>query len=237
MCQVRATSARSAGRGRRATAWTSNPRAASGASVWRATNPLAPVTRTRRSAVIVSYPPSWSEPGAVRVGDERDRAGPLDAEGGIVEADTGRGLAHVARRALVEEVRVRLEGQVAVRAARRQVEHLAAVGGEDRRDPPAVRRRGRTHVDGHVLEPTTGAAHELGLAVRLGLVVHPTERAGLRVPPEVELDPLGLDARGGEFVRAPRAGEEAALVADGLELDAEDAVDGGRFELHRPIPL
>ncbi len=64
----------------------------------------------------------------------------------------------------------------------------------------AVGRRPLTQVDGNVEDRAADAAHELGLAVGLGLVVHAAQRSGARVEGGVALHDFGVQSAGGELL-------------------------------------
>src|SRR6187455_1747524 len=76
-----------------------------------------------------------------------------------------------------------------------------------------------------IVDPAARDAHQLRLAVRLGLPVEAAERAAPGVPRQAALhEPVG-EAAGTEEPGVESAGEEAALVGGGLDLD----------ELHRTV--
>ena len=107
-------------------------------------------------------------------------ARPLDRERGVVPAHAARGLGHVAVAHLVEHLAVVGERLEAVREAGRDVEARRVLRAQLDAVPAAARGRVGAQVDGDVEDRAAHAAHELGLAVRLGLVVHAAQRAAAR---------------------------------------------------------
>ena len=112
------------------------------------------------------------------------------------------------------------------------IERTPIVLGELAADPSPKRRRVRPHVHGHVEERATGAAHELYLRKGRHLVVQAAQRPATTVERDVALLKFWFEPMLREFVRAPRAGEEAPLVHVSLLLDHVDAREAGRDETH-----
>ncbi len=75
-----------------------------------------------------------------------------------------------------------------------------------------ARRRARAQVDDHVVDRPARAAHQLRLAVRLGLVVQPAQRPGARVEGHVALHDRRVEAAGRQLAAVEGAREEPALV-------------------------
>ena len=83
----------------------------------------------------------------------------------------------------------------------------------------------------YVADAAAGDAHQLGLGVGGGLVVHAAQGQGVRVARDAGLGGCEGDAGGRELVGTVQAGERAALVAVRLGGDAKDPGKLGAREL------
>ena len=74
-------------------------------------------------------------------------------------------------------------------------------------------------VDDHVVQRAADAADELGLGVRLLLVVQPAQRPQLLVEGDADLRPVRLEVQGAELRVVEDPGEVPALVLVGVDVD------------------
>ena len=94
----------------------------------------------------------------------------------------------------------------------------------------------RAQVDGDIEDRAAHAAHQLRLAVRLGLVVHSAQRSGARVERGVALHDRRIQPARAELLGIERACEPAALVAEQVELDDPRPRQRRLAKLHQRRP-
>src|SRR5262249_50611435 len=176
----------------------------------------AEVTRTR----IVEPGPQRGRDG-VLVRNDRLDVGPRDAERGIVPQDAALAPGAVLAGALVEHDGAVLEGERAVREARRHPDDLVVA--VTQLDPAVIAEPGRLvpDVDHDVEERAAQAAHVLAHG-RVPLEVQPAQDAAVRD----RLDRLlegRRDTSGPEVGLDPRLHEVATVVRKGLRREDQDA--------------
>ena len=170
--------------------------------------------------------------GVLRGEDGRDAGvGPVDAEGGIVEAEAALGFLAVEVVALVGEERVVLEDDEAVGEAAGDEELAAILGGEEDRDVFAEGGGTLADVHGDIPDGAAEDADEFGLGVGAGLPVEAADDAagGAAL---VVLDEVGEDVGG--FVAGGVVGfaEVTAGVCKNVGDDDFDVGDGGGEDFH-----
>src|SRR6266436_8868270 len=116
-------------------------------------------------------------PLSVLLGHDGDLARPDDAELRIVVPDSGRGLGMIELGRVVVNLRVVLEGEVALRTAFRDVQHLPVTRSELHAEPAPVSGRVGPQVDDDVENGAGCAADDLHLDVRWCLEVESSERS------------------------------------------------------------
>jgi len=77
----------------------------------------------------------------------------------------------------------------------------------------------RPQVDDYIEDPTPGAPYDLGFFMRSSLEMKSTHRPAMPIRGKAFLGDIGIEASRCELVSAPDAGEEAALILSGLEVD------------------
>ena len=144
--------------------------------------------------------------------------GPLDAEGGVVEAQAALGLRIVEVIALVGKERVVFEYDEPVREAARDVELTSVLGGKDFRDILAVGRRALPDVDRHVPDRAVDHVHQLRLRTRRRLPVESAHHA-LRGERLVVLHEVGGNSRLLVALGVIGFAEPSAGIAEAVRLD------------------
>ena len=170
--------------------------------------------------------------GVLRGEDGRDAGvGPVDAEGGVVEAEAALGFLAVEVVALVGEEGVILEDGEAVGETAGDEELAAVVGGEEDRNVLAEGGGTLADVHGDIPDGAAEDTDEFGLSVGAGLPVEAADNAagGAAL---VVLDEVGEDAGG--FVAGGVVGfaEVATGVGEDVGDDDLDVGDGGGEDFH-----
>ncbi len=114
---------------------------------------------------------------------------------------------------------------------------MAIVGGEFIADPLAVGGRAAPDVDGHIEERAAPAAHEFRLRMGGRLEMQAADGAGRVAERMVILHENSVYSGLFHHLGAVGFGKEAARVAETAGDQAQDARQGGGFDLHRAGPL
>jgi hypothetical protein len=149
----------------------------------------------------------------------RNLGGPVDPQRRVVVADPLARVRGVRGGHLVGDLRGVLERKEALAEALGHVEHAVLAGAQLDALPVHVGRRLGPQVDDDVEDGAARDAEELGLRDRRALEVEAPQGSALVVEDHVGLHDAAREPAAGEFVLAPCARVEAAVVLVALEVD------------------
>jgi hypothetical protein len=97
---------------------------------------------------------------------------------------------------------------------------------------PQVARGVASQVQGHIVNPTANALHDLVLAGRRQLEMHAAQGSAPRSDGQTRLNDGARQMRGSGLALAPESPKSTPLIHVGSELDYKDPGDRRRRELH-----
>src|SRR6266849_526028 len=126
-------------------------------------------------------------------------------------------------RHLIENFSPLFQGQKAVRASLGHVNHVPFFSRQDHPDTIFKFRRLRTQVEDYVVYCSPGAAYQFGLRMGRHLIMHAAQRSLSGVERHTALHQLGIEPMSCEFLLAPGACKEPALVEFCFEVNFENS--------------